>query len=354
MTDRVLAIIATQPIHPTDRWRVELPFRALVQHGYDAWVSDPKFLAGFQNATMIRTLIQPRLCINNDAGAKEIRRQLDSTNTRWVIDLDDRLDHLPQDNEYNLSNPPWSWTVRALKRADAITVSTEALKDWLRWEQHIDNCPIVVLPNRVLPGLITKQPNERLTVGLIGSPSHLHDWKMIRPALVKLIARFPEVRFLVMGCPIDLEDSPNLETLPVQTWGGYLRVMGQVDIGLCPLTPSVFNRGKSPLKWVEWGSIGVPCVVSPTVFGEVVQHGVTALLADSVNDWEQQAAALIQNPDLRHEIGRAVKHEIEHHWTENAQTCEARWRAYIGDNKWTSARPSERLWSESPRSLSLA
>lgn len=351
MSERVLAVIGTQPPHPSDRWRIELPFRALILNGYDAWVADPKALEGFQHSTLIRTLVQPRICVSSDHGAREIRRQLDTTRTRWVIDLDDRLDILPKDNEYRASNPPWSWTVRALKQAHAVTVSTRTLATWLRLDQRID-CPIHVLPNRVTHGLIERQPHDRLTVGLIGSPSHLHDWRSIQPALEKLIARFPDVLFLIMGCPIDL-DGLNVQRLPVQTWGSYLRIMGQVDIGLCPLTPSEFNRGKSCLKWVEWGSIGVPCVVSPTVFGEVIRNGDTGLIATSQNDWESLTAALILNPDLRSEIGSAVKSEITRNWTENAQTCEARWRAYIGEPQWTLASSSVPSSSESRRSLSL-
>jgi hypothetical protein len=350
---RILATIKTPTVMAVDRWRIELPFRALIGHGYDAWVSNPSSLPAFQNGKIIRALVQPRVAIDKKKGVNLIRRELNSTDTRWIIDLDDRMDNLPDHNIYKAMNPPWFWTEQVLAACDGATVSTDALARWLRLEVGV-KCPIKVLPNRVIPGLFKRIDHDPLTVGLIGGQAHVIDWRVVAPAIQTCVDKFPDVRFLVIGPDVDL-NGPNICREPYQTWGGYLHWMGQVDIGLCPLTPSIFNQGKSPLKWIEWGSIGVPCVVSSTVFSDYVQDNHDALIASTLADWTDSLSFLIESGDERERIGLNAQAVIQSLYTENQHTTHERYVFYTDDKgfkPWKLEESSAELPSELPLSPS--
>jgi hypothetical protein len=86
--------------------------------------------------------------------------------------------------------------------------------------------------------------------------------------------------------------------------------MHNYDIGCCAVWPSVFNTAKTPIKWFEFTLGGVPCVVSPYLYGPVVEDGVTALVADTTDEWEDCLARLIEDADLRRRVARVARRAV--------------------------------------------
>ena len=64
------------------------------------------------------------------------------------------------------------------------------------------------------------------------------------------------------------------------SYGRYKDLLNSADIALLPLRDTPFNRCKSPLKFLECAGAGTVVIASPTVYGEVIQDGVTGFLAE--------------------------------------------------------------------------
>jgi glycosyltransferase involved in cell wall biosynthesis len=90
------------------------------------------------------------------------------------------------------------------------------------------------------------------------------------------------------------------------------------DIAICPLTDDIFNNGKSPLKWEEMSAMKVPCVCSPTVYGNFIEHGKTGFIARQ-GEWEACLEKLL-DPDLRQQIGQNAYNSVKREFSLNNAT----------------------------------
>jgi hypothetical protein len=124
-----------------------------------------------------------------------------------VLDLDDLLLELPQDhldrkiNYYTEAMVPM---IRALLEVDAVTVSTQAIRDYL----HPYNSNLWVIPNFLDNSLWQVQPPRLkpaeypVIIGYMGGNSHMPDLESIAPALLKVFDQYGDrVRLRLWGCP---------------------------------------------------------------------------------------------------------------------------------------------------------
>src|SRR5205085_12705424 len=136
--------------------------------------------------------------------------------------------------------------------------STEALAGrWRTWARRV-----AVFPNQLsaVPPL-AEPPPRPLTVGWAGSVGHLADWYHVAPLLQKWLEDRPDVHLAVMTG----EAARPFLRLPPERYhfraGGsladYLHFLGRLDVGLAPLLPSDYNRGRSDVKFLEYAACGV-------------------------------------------------------------------------------------------------
>jgi glycosyltransferase involved in cell wall biosynthesis len=92
----------------------------------------------------------------------------------------------------------------------------------------------------------------------------------------------------------------------------YPAAMTMLDIALAPGGHGGWWRGKSDLRWLEASSLAIPTIVNPTIYPEV-QNGLTGLTATSPQHVAEGLLALIDNPDMRAEIGAAAQHFVREH-----------------------------------------
>jgi glycosyltransferase involved in cell wall biosynthesis len=152
-----------------------------------------------------------------------------------------------------------------------------------------------------------------LVIGLQGGHTHYRDWQIIAQPLKNIAAKYgDQVRFLIAGFHPDylqeaLATATRQGLVWWKSWGDIENHAGTVmniDINLCPLEDDLFNRSKSPVKWVEGSAAGAASLVSPTVYGEYVAHGQTGLIARNAEEWEQGISFLVENIAARQNIGR--------------------------------------------------
>jgi glycosyltransferase involved in cell wall biosynthesis len=93
----------------------------------------------------------------------------------------------------------------------------------------------------------------------------------------------------------------------------YPAAMTMFDIALAPAGKGNFFRGKSDLRWVEAGALGIPTIADPMVYPHI-SPGHNGFWAETPQDAEELLELLISDADLRTRIG------------ENART-------YVRDNR---------------------
>ena len=95
----------------------------------------------------------------------------------------------------------------------------------------------------------------------------------------------------------------------LQRQGQYLC---ESDIGLAPLPDNEFTRGKCGFKILQYAAAGLPVVASGVgVNREFAKDGVRGLLADSSSQWAEKLAELIENRNLRHQMGDASREWVK-------------------------------------------
>jgi glycosyltransferase involved in cell wall biosynthesis len=144
-----------------------------------------------------------------------------------------------------------------------------------------------------------------------GTRAHKEDFQqLIEPALIELARRHGEkVAFILVGwLPISdalRRQCSNLTVIePVFNLHEYWDLLKQADINIAVLKPSLNVDCKSEIKWMEAALFGVPSAVSRTAtYAEVIQHGETGFLCETVEDWVETLDRLVRDENLRRRVG---------------------------------------------------
>ncbi len=262
-------------------------------------------------------------------------------------DMDDDIWSLDDSNPVKQGLDPGEAELVAatLARLDFITVTTPHLAKRLVEVAGVDPDKLYVIPNAIdfsmfdntrwqlaptgggedgrQPAVTSMREVRRkrlnsttdrpLIIGLQGGPAHIEDWQQIGPALRDTARYYGErVAFVVAGFHPDylreaLHTADAAGRVCWQDWIPITRhaeTVMRFDINLCPLLPTLFNRSKSNLKWLEASAAGAASVVSPTVYGEYVTAGHDALIAHTPDDWARAISYLIENRPVRQAIAR--------------------------------------------------
>ena len=97
-----------------------------------------------------------------------------------------------------------------------------------------------------------------------------------------------------------------------------------MDIALAPLEMNnVFCRAKSEIKFVEAGALGLPVVASNIdPYRDSMSEGRNGFLASDEKGWTQALTALIQDSQLRTELGEAARQTVMRSYSPRARTID--------------------------------
>lgn len=250
-----------------------------------------------------------------------------------VFEMDDDLFNVPRANPAS-----WLWSKKQIRKillqelefVDRILVSTPPLRDVLGEQDPAFKEKAVVCWNHVHPeiwgpGVIEagdRHPKNGMTViGWQGSVTHDVDFRVVIPALRRILAEFPEVILRLFGSvPMSLQgqippqrfqwvNGVKFERYPATL--AYLNF----DIGIAPVTPSKFNKSKSNIKFLEYSTLGIPCVAARVYPYEItIRPGDTGFIAETEQEWYEQLAALVTSAELRATIGAQAKRAVWSEW----------------------------------------
>jgi glycosyltransferase involved in cell wall biosynthesis len=245
------------------------------------------------------------------------------TDGRIVADFDDAIwmGYGPNDPPDGIES-----ITATLRAADAVTTGSEYLA---RWARNIGSERVVVIPSSVdlerYRDVRQHSDVARPVVVWIGTSGNFGDLDIVRGALKKLLAD-QTIRFRVIS------DRPlgwsGTEFTP-WSFSDEVTQLGTCDIGIMPLVDNERTRGRCGYKAVQYQAAGLPVASSPVGGAqEVVQHGVTGILANTEDEWAAALRRLAQSAGLRAQLAGAGRqhverrHNIEHNARELAAICQ--------------------------------
>jgi glycosyltransferase involved in cell wall biosynthesis len=174
-----------------------------------------------------------------------------------------------------------------------------------------------VVPNAVDTGRLRPSARSQAAgapplVGWIGSHGTYPYLEAILPSLEEVGRRAP-FRMLVVGSG---RPSVPIEGVQVDVrrfdLGREVDDFASLDIGLYPLPDEPWAAGKSGLKAVQYLAVGVPYIASPVgIVAEIGVPGVTHFLANDAADWRAALISLLEDQQLRAEMGAAGRRHAE-------------------------------------------
>ena len=154
-----------------------------------------------------------------------------------------------------------------------------------------------------------------LTVGWAGSATHLPDWFRIAPVVAGWVKRHPAARLAVMTDELArsfVSLPPDRYTFaPPGSYADYERFLAGLDVGVVPLVPSPFNRGRTDLKFAEFAAAGVAGIYAAEgPYPAAVRDGETGFLFASPAELLAKLDRLADAATRAH-IRRAAYAEVE-------------------------------------------
>lgn len=244
---------------------------------------------------------------------------------RVVVDLDDdlwalRADHVGYWHVHPKTSPDhnWTWVAKAMRHADTVTVTTEALRQ--RCLRFCDD--VRVVPNGVPAAYLSIEPvdHDGVVVGWPGDPgTHPGDLGVLGPSIRQLVER-TGARFNVIGIGdgVDRILGVDVDVYPWVPMNEYPAALTTFDVGVVPLLDHPFNQSKSWLKGLEMAAVGVPFVASPTGPYRLLAEEGAGLLADKPKHWLAHLTRLVNDPDERAQVAAAGR-QVAARWTIEAR-----------------------------------
>lgn len=300
------------------RWyRVIVPLTELAKHGWKtAW------RAGVppQDADGYRVITAQRL---DKPEALPIWRRLRARH-KLCYETDDDIFSVPPERWVQATYPQHIMqeaVAAAAQCADIVTVSTEPLAEVYR---KIGCQDVRVLPNCLpagVTGLKRYAHRRKVVVGWVGGGSHGKDLTMIADSLRDFLAKHRRAELHLMGANFSdlFGNCRYTEWVPVDESLAYYEAIN-FDIGLAPLTGSVFDQSKSNIKALEYMARGIPVLASDVEpYRGTVIDGVNGYLIRRPQDWGRRLHELACDPQARAEMGAkgqemAAAYSIENNW----------------------------------------
>ena len=258
----------------------------------------------------------------------EAMRLLRQAGRRVVCELDDDFTSVHAQNVSWRTVNGWDPSrskdniLRGLAVADVVTVSTPALA-----KVYGPYCrrPPIVIPNYV-PRWYTDVTNEplegrpdALLLGWSGSlNTHPQDLSAVGGAAARLLRENNGgVELAIVGTGQGAARAFGTKGVNGQIWvTGWVPIdrypvnMAQIDVGMVPLKVDQFNQGKSWLKGVEFASVGVPFVASPTdQYLDLMRMGIGSV-AFNARDWYRQLKRLVIDEERRRDVAASARLKV--------------------------------------------
>jgi glycosyltransferase involved in cell wall biosynthesis len=206
----------------------------------------------------------------------------------WLVisEWDDHPDKLPAGIRERFGEAGWL----AFKAAHVVQTSTNYLAEALKkYNQNI-----IIIENCVNK-FSAKKPLINPKKIFFGALNRKQDWINIIEQINKIARENSIIEWEVVHDKefYDILDTNNKTFHGSLIYEEYLKVMNKCDIALLPLSNTFENKCKSDIKYIEATSMGVACVASQTVYGNVIQNNKNGIIINNDNMWYKPVNELI-------------------------------------------------------------
>jgi glycosyltransferase involved in cell wall biosynthesis len=282
-----------------------------VVHPLQAIASDPSFRTEIKAGVMPRgpdddtprIFVLHRPVLIGEQGLA-IVRALTVAGYLVVTEFDDHPDH------FEMMRVAGNLTFHGVH---ALQTSTSAMAEALRRY----NPEIAVFPNAMvsLPEVRNFTALPAITL-FFGALNRERDWRPLMPIINDVASKAADrLRFQVVHDQafFDALETPHKAFTPTCDYETYLRLLGESEVSLMPLSDTPFNRAKSDLKFVEAAACRVASLASSVVYGDSIEDGRTGLLFRDPHEFHLRLLRLVALPALARDIGEAGRRYVAEH-----------------------------------------
>ncbi|MBR3161775.1 MAG: glycosyltransferase [Bacilli bacterium] len=170
-----------------------------------------------------------------------------------------------------------------------------------------------------------KKDDDKFYIGYFsGSNSHVRDLETASDAIIKMIEKYNDVYFYIVGYMdlpkklIELKNKGRVIVNPFVTYQELEYLIGIVDVNIIPLQNNLFNECKSELKYFEASIVNTVSVAcNNSVYNEIIKDGENGFLANEL-EWFTKLEYIYLNRDkLNGIIKNARNYSIEKYRNKN-------------------------------------
>ena len=209
--------------------------------------------------------------------------------------------------------------------SDKVTLTTQSIADTYSIPQN----KVVIIPNGVDINLFREYPSwdMKMKLGLsgnfiVGYVGVLREWIELEPlmAAIEQLSKKISIKLLIVGSGADYQKTVSIAakydiaknvlftgTIPYSLVPKYISCM---DVGTIPFKGNDVAQNSLPLKLFEYMACNKP-VISTDILAIHQQFPENVLFASSISDYVAQITRLVDNEDLRKELGLAGRRIVE-------------------------------------------
>ncbi len=250
-------------------------------------------------------------------GPPIFERLYTTANKKMLYDIDDMvfLRHSSKANRFIESVKGRGKPIYLMKKARHVIVCTPRLDKFVQ-QYNSNTTDISSTINTDTYQVVNPYNNDQLpTLGWSGSHSTSPYLHLLREVLLKLQETHP-FQLLVMGDPNFHMEGIQYQKAIAWSEAAEIPTLQQFDIGLYPLPNEEWVLGKSGLKALQYMAVGVPPVA--TAIGanfRVIENEVSGFLVNNQEEWLTALKKLIENPNLRQQMGTASRKRVEDYYS---------------------------------------
>jgi glycosyltransferase involved in cell wall biosynthesis len=246
----------------------------------------------------------------------KIMRMANELGLHTIYDLDDWLLDLPSWSVLEM-NEDVLYNVAMIRESSAATASNQLLQERMRKVRRSD---VLIIPNGfdhqafdLSPELWTEKQPPKIIFSNLDGVKLVNFRKDFFATLRNFLTKNESVSIDFWGDPFpELSSIPkvthrgsrgNLEYKQAIRDEGYLFAIVPLGAEEDPDT-LFFNSCKSPIKYADYGSLGIPSIYSdcPTYRGNVTHRLTGYIASNSASSWEQALDDMLHDADLRQTI----------------------------------------------------
>lgn len=257
-------------------------------------------------------------------GWLRIIRKLQEDGVKVIFEVDDYLHAIQKvaghDFKRGFDKAEMSRLELTMRVCDAVICSTEYIaRRYRKFNPRTFVCENGIDPSRYN---LTLPPREgdKVNIGWAGGTGHDQAMGVWILAVANTMLRQPRANFVSVGhdyASTFIEHFPGRALgVPFTLLDNYPAAMTMFDVALAPAARASggqvtqFFRGKSDLRWVEAGALGIPTICDPAVYPKV-EDRVTGFHAVSQVEVEELLEELTCDDQLRIEVGRNAQEYVK-------------------------------------------